>query len=386
MLQLDRPRTPLAPPAAPVRPARRPAGGAPGSPAGVEPPSVAPARPTVDVSVLIPVLDEEAHLPRCVPAMLAQDLDGTFELLFVDGGSRDRTVPLLLELQARDPRIRVLRNPRRTTAHGLNVALRAARGRHVARMDAHTEYPASYLRDGVERLARGDVDWVAGPQVPTGHGYWSSVVARALGGGLGRGASDKWRAADAAAPEEWPLTTSVFTGMWRRDTLDALGGWDGDWPVNQDSEMAARVLARGGRIVCRREMGAAYAPRDSLRRLARQYWRYGRFRARTFARHPRSCGPARLAAAALPAALAAAALPGPLGVAGRAAAAVYALAVVLQVVRLRPRPRDAAPLAAALVTMHLAWGAGFLASAVVALPRRRRLRAALPRPLLRPAA
>ncbi|MGX6450055.1 glycosyltransferase, partial [Patulibacter sp. S7RM1-6] len=120
--------------------------------------------------MLIPVRDEAAHLPASVPAMLAQDLDGTFELLFVDGRSDDDTVALLTAMQARDPRIRILDNPHRTTAHALNVGLRAARGRHVARMDAHTVYPAGYLRLGVERLARGDVDWVAGPQVPEGRG------------------------------------------------------------------------------------------------------------------------------------------------------------------------------------------------------------------------
>src|SRR5690606_14531846 len=114
-------------------------------------------------------------------------------------------------------------------------------GRYVARMDAHTTYPAGYLRHGVRRLDAGDVTWVTGPQIPTGDGYWSGIVATALGGRLGRGASDKWVAASGeSAPDEWDLTTSVFTGVWRRETLDALGGWDPEWPVNQDSEMAAR--------------------------------------------------------------------------------------------------------------------------------------------------
>ena len=54
-------------------------------------------------------------------------------------------------------------------------------------------------------------------------------------------------------------------------------------------------LAEGGRIVCRAEMAARYVPRDSPTRLARQYWRYGQYRARTFLRHPSSCGPVRLA-------------------------------------------------------------------------------------------
>lgn len=348
---------------------------------------VAPQEPEIGVSVLVPVRDEEDRIEASVAAMLAQDTEHSFELLFVDGRSRDRTVAILRRLREADPRIRILDNPQRTTAHALNIALRAARGRYVARMDAHAAYPAGYLRHGIERLAAGDVDWVTGPQIPTGDGYWSRLVATALGGRLGRGASDKWAADAADAPaDEWELTTSVFTGVWRRETLDELGGWDGAWPVNQDSEMAARVLARGGRIVCRREMGAAYVPRDDLRRLARQYRRYGAYRARTFVRHPSSCGPARLAASALPLALAAALVPGPVGRGGRALAAIYLAGVAAQVARTRPAPADALPLGAVLVTMHLSWGAGFLGSLARTAPRRRELRAAMPRPLERPVA
>lgn len=337
--------------------------------------------------MLVPVRDEEARIEASVAAMLAQDTDYSFELLFVDGRSDDRTVAILDRLRESDPRIRILDNPRRTTAHALNIALRAARGRYVARMDAHAAYPTGYLRHGIERLAAGDVDWVTGPQIPTGDGYWSRLVATALGGRLGRGASNKWAADAGDAPaDEWELTTSVFTGVWRRDTLDELGGWDGEWPVNQDSEMAARVLARGGRIVCRREMGADYVPRNDLRRLARQYRRYGAYRARTFVRHPSSCGAARLAASGLPLVLAAALLPGPLGRGGRALTTVYLGGVATQVVRSRPAPVDALPLAAVIVTMHVSWSVGFLPSLLRTAPRRRRLLASVPRPFDRPAA
>src|SRR5579859_3736819 len=98
--------------------------------------------------------------------MQAQRFDGTIELLFADGGSDDGTREILHELAAEDPRVRVLENPRRRTASGLNVCLREARGEFVARMDAHTFYGDRYLAAGIERLQRGDTDWVSGPAVP----------------------------------------------------------------------------------------------------------------------------------------------------------------------------------------------------------------------------
>src|SRR5271166_1110691 len=89
----------------------------------------------VDVSVLVPVLNEERHIREAVAAMQAQRFEGTIELIYADGRSEDRDREILIELAERDPRIRVLDNPRRRTASALNVCLREARGEFVARMD-----------------------------------------------------------------------------------------------------------------------------------------------------------------------------------------------------------------------------------------------------------
>src|SRR3954449_7120435 len=243
----------------------------------------------IDASVLVPVLNEEAHLRDAVEAMRAQEFDGTIEFLFMDGGSTDGSRALLEELAREDPRIRVFDNPGRTTPHALNVGLAAARGTFVVRMDAHTFYPPRYIAAGVERLERGDVDWVAGPAIPRGTGRWSRRVALALNSGLTTVGSRKWRAVhDGGAGDEVELDTGVFAGVWRRSTLERHGGWDTGWPINQDSELAARVLAAGGRIVLLPEMGAGYVPRDSLRSLGRQYFRYGLYRGKTARYHPTS--------------------------------------------------------------------------------------------------
>src|ERR687885_1316267 len=172
-------------------------------------------RDRVDASVLIPVLNEERYIRETVAAMQAQRFDGSVEFLFMDGRSEDRTKPILEELAKEDPRIRVLDNPGRTSTAGLNVGLRNARGEYVVRMDAHTFYPEDYIQRGVDRLRRGDVVWVAGPQVPHGTGKWSRRVALALGSWFGTGGSARWGDdGDGAAPPERELDTGVFAGLW----------------------------------------------------------------------------------------------------------------------------------------------------------------------------
>jgi glycosyltransferase involved in cell wall biosynthesis len=325
----------------------------------------------IDASVLVPVLNEEEHIREAVDAMRAQEFEGTIEFLFMDGGSSDRTRSILEELAEEDPRIRVLDNPGRTTPHALNVGLHAARGDYVVRMDAHAFYPPRYIAAGVERLRRGDVEWVAGAAIPRGTGRWSRRVALALNSGLTTVGSRKWRAQaeEGGDAGEVELDTGVFAGVWRRATLEEHGGWDVGWPINQDSELAARVLAAGGRIVLLPEMGAEYVPRDTLKGLAKQYWRYGIYRGKTSRYHANSLRRSHLMAPGLALALVAS-LGGPRVVRdpARLALALYALSLATVSVRVRAAEpaseRDAAALPVVFAIMHLTWGFGFVWSAL----------------------
>lgn len=310
----------------------------------------------VDVSVLIPVRNEAAHLPDVIAAMQAQRFDGTYELLFVDGRSEDGSRAILEAVAAADPRVRVLDNPARRTPHALNLALRAARGSVIARMDAHARYPPDYLARGVERLRRGDVALVTGPALAEGQGRWSRRVALALSTRLGTGGADFRHSAE----QEFEVD-SGFAGLWRRETLERLGGWDEGWVNDQDFELAARIRKSGGRIVCVPAMAAGYFPRESLRALAEQYHRYGFYRVKTSLRHPESLRRSHVLPPGLVLAAAAAVAPSPLRPAARAGLAAYAAAVLATSAReLRRAPADAATLPLVFATMHLSWGVGFL--------------------------
>ena len=307
--------------------------------------------------MLTPVLDEAEHLAATLEAMRGQVDCGEVEFLIVDGGSRDETEAIAREAARLDPRVRLLHNPARRTPNALNIGLAAARGEFVARMDAHTIYPGDYLANGIRRLQRGGADWVSGPQLPVGQGIWSRRVALALGSRLGVGG-----AAFRSMPEGEMEVDSGFTGVWRRERLEALGGWDEGWPINQDGELAARIRADGGRILCLPEMAASYVPRDSLSALARQYWRYGQYKAKTCRRHPTSMRRSHLLPIGLVAVAAMAASRGPAGRGARGALLLYCLAVAAATVRATPgeQPGDRLGVAAAIVSMHGAWGSGFL--------------------------
>jgi succinoglycan biosynthesis protein ExoA len=317
---------------------------------------------SIACSVLVPVLNEERYVEQAVDAMRRQRFDGELEFIFADGGSSDRTREILERLAAADPRIRVFENPSRSVSSGLNVCLSHARGRWAVRMDAHAVYPDDYIARGVARLNQGDTRWVSGPQVPTGRGRVSRAVALALRGALGRGGSRKWGVDGAGSSVEYELDTGVFTGVWERSTLLEYGGWDERWPRNSDSEMAARFLANGERLICLPEMGGRYVPRDSLRSLWRQYVDYGEFRARTSRRHPHSMRASHLLAPAVVlTGMTAFAGPRPLRCLARVGEGLYIASLIQAGARARAdakTPADAALVPVVLAAMHHGHGLG----------------------------
>jgi glycosyltransferase involved in cell wall biosynthesis len=99
-------------------------------------PAAAPAR---DLSVVIPVYNEEENLAP-LWAELRAVLEGlrlSFEVIFVDDGSRDRSAEIIRGLRDADPRVRLVRlkaNAGETAA--TDAGFKAARGRLVVTMDA----------------------------------------------------------------------------------------------------------------------------------------------------------------------------------------------------------------------------------------------------------
>ena len=323
----------------------------------------------VTVSILMPVRNEERHVRHAIVGMQAQRFAEGIEFLVVDGDSSDTTQQIAKALAEDDSRIVLLQNPGRTIPRALNIGLAKARGEFVVRMDAHTRYPADYVERGVRRLREGGVDWVSGPALAQADGLWSRRVALALAGWLGTGGAAFRR--DAALERE---VDSGFTGVWRRTTLNDHGGWDEAWRVNEDAELAARFREVGRRIVCVPEMAARYIPRDSIPALARQYTRYGYYRAKTSRRHPSSARPSHVFPPAVALATIGSLAPfRPLRQACRTAMGVYTASLLAASVQAGRDAAwsDAAALPIVFATMHLSWGFGFLGGCLrFGLPRR----------------
>ncbi len=113
----------------------------------------------VDLSVVIPAYNEEENLPYLWPELrsVLEPLGLTFEVVFVDDGSRDRSAELIRGFRDVDPRVRLVRlkaNAGETAA--TDAGFKAARGRWVVTMDADLQNDPNDIPTLLSHLDRWD--------------------------------------------------------------------------------------------------------------------------------------------------------------------------------------------------------------------------------------
>ncbi|MFC6008196.1 glycosyltransferase family 2 protein [Angustibacter luteus] len=321
----------------------------------------------------MPVLNEERHLAEAVAAVLDQDYPGAIEVVLALGPSTDGTDEVAARLHADDPRVRTVRNPSGRTPAALNLALAASANPIVVRVDGHALLESHYVSTAVELLQRTGAANVGGVMAAEGTTTFERAVAAAMTSVLGVGAS-----AFHVGGDDGPADT-VYLGVFRREWLDRVGGYDERFVRAQDWEMNHRIRELGGLVWFSPRLRVSYRPRATVRALSRQYRDYGRWRRVVSRTHRGTINLRYLAPPVAVLGVALGTLVAAVGAVAGVPAAAWALVLpggYLAVITLgslvvgRAEPIAVrATLPAVLATMHLSWGWGFLTSPGSIVPR-----------------
>jgi glycosyltransferase involved in cell wall biosynthesis len=322
------------------------------------------------VSVIVPCYNEQNTILLLLEAIYAQTYPRPqMEVVIADGLSKDQTRWQIADFQARHPDLtmQIVDNPNRTIPSGLNRAIQAAQGEMIVRLDAHSVPQPDYVARCVTALEQGFGDSVGGVWEirPRGSGWQACAIALAAAHPFGVGDAHYRYTTTAQVVDTVPF------GAFHRSLVERIGYFDEHLLTNEDYEFNVRLRKAGGKIWLDPAIRSIYFARANLVELARQYWRYGYWKARMLRQYP---GTVRWRQALPPLFVLSLLVLFLLSIWWPAArwlfvieSAGYAIVLSLAGVQLGAKQRDwklifSVPLA--IATMHLAWGSAFLWSLV----------------------
>jgi len=231
------------------------------------------------ISVVMPCYNEEKFIKESIESLADDYFQKNCELIIADGMSNDGTREVIRYLIKKGIHLRLLDNIKKFQAYGLNFGISEAKGEIVVRADAHCLYPPGYIRKCVELLKTTGASNVGGIMLPQGASKSQKAISLALKHPIGVGNA------------EWHLgnfngyVDSVYLGTFWKKLFDEIGLFDTNCKTNEDAELNLRILKTGKKIYLDSSIKVIYFPRESLKKLALQYFKYGKGRCYTSLKH-----------------------------------------------------------------------------------------------------
>jgi glycosyltransferase involved in cell wall biosynthesis len=210
------------------------------------------------VSLIATVLNAGDHVEGFL-ASVASQTRAPDEVIVVDGGSTDGTTERLRDAEG----ITLIEEPGANIARGRNLAIAAASHDTIAVADADCAYEAGWLAALVEPLQ-------AGADIAMG---WTEPV---IGSFLDACVSSLGLPSSVTDVDEATFMPSARSVAFRREAIDAVGGYPEWLAIGEDMWVNHRWRERGFEMRSAPDAVAAWRPRSSLSDIWRQYVRYAR--------------------------------------------------------------------------------------------------------------
>jgi len=227
------------------------------------------------VSVVIPVLNGETVLPRCLESLRALDYPrDRLEIIVADNGSTDRTVEV-----ARRFGVAVIVQPKRGAAAARNAAIAAAHSDWIATTDADCVVHPLWLKHLVAVGRREKCAAVGGRVIAC----CRDAVVRDFC--AREGVLDQ-QAAVAGRLLPFPFVITA-NGLFRRDALAAVGGFDEDFAAAaaEDVDLGWRLGERGLTLAYAPDAWVSHRQRERAVDIHAQFYRYGLSEVRLYLKH-----------------------------------------------------------------------------------------------------
>ncbi len=225
------------------------------------------------IAVIIPTLNEEKFIARCLDSIISQTYPFTkMDVMVVDGGSKDRTEAVVNKYKERYSNIRFLHNPIRIQSAAFNIGVKKSKAPYLIRLDAHAYYKPYYIEGCIkglqENCARGNVggQWDIQPQNDS---LWSTTNAILNYSKFGIGGATYRVGAKAGNVDTVPF------GAFPRKMIEKIGGMREDLPRGEDNEYNSRIKKAGYFIYFDPQIECIYYARPTLNASCKQMFANG---------------------------------------------------------------------------------------------------------------
>lgn len=225
------------------------------------------------VAVIIPTLNEEKFIARCLDSVIEQSYPfRDMDVMVVDGGSNDRTREIVEEYGRKYTNIRFIHNPGRIQSIAFNIGVENSDAPYIVRLDAHALYKSYYIEGCIKGLQgdvkRGNVggQWDIQPQ---NNSLWATTNAILNYSKFGIGGASYRVGAQAGTVDTVPF------GSFSRTMIDKIGGMCEDLPRGEDNEFNSRIKKAGYSIYFDPAIECIYYARPTLKASCRQMYANG---------------------------------------------------------------------------------------------------------------
>jgi len=222
------------------------------------------------ITVVIPTLNNEKDIGECLEALQKQTYKD-FEVLLVDGYSKDKTVEIGKKYGAK-----IVYDDGHTRAHACNTALKHVNTPYIAFTDADCIPLPNWLEEIMKEFEKRDIAGVGGPNyAPPSDNDFAKAVDVVYSSRIVTGTSRYGKIyGETREVEHNPGCNAAY----RTDILKEVG-FDDDLPTAEDVVADYKIIKKGGTLCFTPKAVVWHHRRDNLKGFWRQIYRYGLGRA-----------------------------------------------------------------------------------------------------------
>lgn len=111
----------------------------------------------VEVSIIIPTLNEEKHIRRLLKTLRRQTYKD-FEMIIIDGNSKDNTRKIIRKFAKLHPRVKLIVEKKKSVGRARNLGANQAKGKYLLFLDADTLLSQHFLGKSIVEFEEKKLD------------------------------------------------------------------------------------------------------------------------------------------------------------------------------------------------------------------------------------